>query len=156
MAIPKSVTRITTKGGVKVEFRNNLDKTEYYIYELCRAALRDVMRFVQKTFKYDFYQHFGKRTGAANYSTTIEVLSNRKTKFPRANIGLSSRKMKGFYAYYQEVGTEEQPRLGLLQHAVEDNVDTIIEIESQYLSALSSDENSIEGMIDENEYGDNE
>lgn len=156
MAVPKTVTKVSTKNGVKVEFSNNVNKTEYYLFELNRAALRDVMKFVRRTFLYNFTQHFNERTKIYKKGVSTRVWSGKDTKYPRANIGLSSRSPMGFYAYFQEVGTHEQPRLGLLQHAVEDNVDTIIQIESQYLSALSDDENTIEGIIDEGEYGEDE
>lgn len=41
--------------------------------------------------------------------------------------------------------------MGLLHHAVEDNIATIIEIQSQYLSALESEAAAL-AKINENDY----
>lgn len=156
MAVPKSVTKVISKNGVRVEFKSNVNKTEYYLFELCRAALRDVAKFVRKEFIYNFNENFRKRTGTYRKGLSSRVFSGKDTKYPRVDMGLSNRSSKGFYAFFQEVGTLEIPRLGLLQHAVEDNVETIVQIESQYLSALNSSENSIEKAIDESEYEESE
>jgi hypothetical protein len=65
------------------------------------------------------------------------------------DLGLKQGKVDGFYAFFQEFGTRNGvPRLGILQRSVEDNIDEIIRIESQYLSGIES---SPEGMIDEEE-----
>ena len=43
MSVPRSVTR-TTKDGVKII--SSVDRCQYTIYELSRAALRDVGKFL--------------------------------------------------------------------------------------------------------------
>ena len=137
MPTPKSVTKIKSDG---VEYVSNVDACEYYIFELTRAALRDVAKFVKREFKEKFYQNFNKISGDAGRATSAKVWSSANTKFPRVEIGLKTGKVDGFYAYFQEFGTSTGiPALGLLQHAVEDNVDTIIEIESKYLSGLEGE-----------------
>ena len=70
-------------------------------------------------------------------------------------MGLKTGKQDGFYAYYQEFGTSKQPRLGLLQSCVEENIAQIIEIESKYLSGLE-DEALALSMIDEGDYEEDE
>jgi len=137
MPTPKSVTKIKSDG---VEYVSNVDACEYYIFELTRAALRDVAKFVKREFKEKFYQNFNKISGDAGRATSAKVWSSANTKSPRVEIGLKTGKVDGFYAYFQEFGTSTGiPALGLLQHAVEDNVDTIIEIESKYLSGLEGE-----------------
>ena len=148
MSVPKSVTKVNKNG---VTYTSNVDAAQYYIFELNRAALRDVAKFVKRTFRDSFYSHFDKETGNAGRSTSSVVLSNKDTKYPRVEIGLKKSTVKGSYAYEQEFGTSTIPRLGLLTHAVEDNIPKIIEIESKYLSALESEAQAL-SLIDEGEY----
>lgn len=150
MSVPKSVVKIKKDG---VEYTSNVDKCEYFIFELCRAALRDVGKFVKKRFRESYYSHFKRHTGAAGRATKYKVYSNKDTKYPRIEIGLPAgkNKSKGFYGYFQEVGSSKQPRLGLLTNAVQDNVQQIVEIQSQYLSALEDEAKAL-ALIDESEY----
>lgn len=150
MSAPKSVTRI--KNG-NVEYTSNVDAAQYYIYELNRAALRDVGKFIKAKFRESFYNFFDRQTGNAGKATSYVVLANKDTKYPRLEIGLKKSQLKGVYGYEQEFGTSTVPRLGLLQGAVEENTAKIIEIESQYLSGLE-DEATALSMIDEKEYDD--
>lgn len=150
MSTPKSVVKLK-KGNV--EYTSNVDAAEYYLFELSRAALRDVGKFVKAKFKESFYDHFDKETGNAGKATSYTVLSNKSTKYPRVEIGLKKSQLKGVYGYEQEFGTSNIPKLGLLQTAVEDNISKIIEIESKYLSGLE-DEAAALSMIDEGDYED--
>ena len=150
MSVPKSVTKITKNG---VEYTSNVDACEYYIFELNRAALRDVAKFVKRTFRESFYTYFDKETGNAGKATQSVVLSNKDTKFPRVEIGLKKSQLKGVYGYEQEFGTSTVPRLGLLTDAVESNIAKIVEIESKYLSALESEAQAL-ALIDEREFDD--
>ncbi len=143
MPAPKSITKVTKNG---VEFTNNVDYCSYTIKELCRGALRDVAKFVRSEFKNTYYQHFGKKSGNAGKAVSAKIWSSENTKYPRVDLGLKG--VKGFYGFFQEVGASNIPKLGLLQHAVEDNIQTIIEIEGKYLSAIESD---AESLIDESE-----
>lgn len=148
MSVPKSVVKVK-KGNV--EYTSNVDAAQYYIFELSRAALRDVAKFVKAKFKEIFYEHFDRETGNAGRATSYKVVSNKDTKYPRVEIGLKKNQLKGVYGYEQEFGTSTVPRLGLLQSALEDNVAKIIEIESKYLSGLE-DEATALSMVDEGEY----
>ena len=152
MSVPKSVTKINKNG---VTYTSNVDAANYYLFELSRGALRDVAKFVKRTFRDSYYSHFDKETGNAGRATSSVVLSNKDTKFPRVEIGLKKSTVKGVYAYEQEFGTSSIPRYGLLTHAVEDNIPKIIEIESKYLSALESEAKAL-SMIDESEHNDDE
>ena len=153
MPTPKSQTKVLVKNGkTEVSYESNLDACQYYIYELTRAALRDVGKFVTKLFRTAYYQHFTKRTGDAGKATKYKVISGAKTVYPRVQIGLKTGQVEGFYAYFQEMGTSKTQRLGLLTHAVEDNVSEIIKIESQYLSGLSDEAAALDSLINENDY----
>lgn len=154
MPTPKSQTKVLVKNGkAEVTYEDNFDAAEYFIHELNRAALRDVGKFVTKLFRTNYYQHFQKITGKAGKATKYKVISSAKTTAPRVQIGLKTGQVEGFYAYFQEFGTSTGiPRLGLLTHAVEDNVAEIIKIENQYLSGLSDEAAQLESLINENDY----
>ena len=154
MAVPKSVIKLKKNGVV---YTSNVDKCKYYIFELSRAALRDVGKFCKKEFRKSFYSKFKRDTGDAGRATSCVVYSNKKTKFPRAEIGLPhshrGKNVEGFYSYFQEVGSSRQPKLGILANVVQSNVAEIIKIESQYLSALET-EARVQQLISEREYRD--
>lgn len=151
MSAPKSVVKISKNG---VEYTSSVDKAEYFIYELTRAALRDVARFVKKRFKESYYQTFSKHTGQGTKAIQAKVLSSRSTQYPRVEIGIPHSSpgspIPGFYTYFHEVGTSKEPKMALLTKAVESNVAEIVKIESQYLSALENEAAAL-AMIDEGE-----
>lgn len=153
MSAPKSVTKLKVKDGkVNITYESNMDAAQYYLFELNRAALRDVGKFVTKVFRTAYYQHFQKRTGNAGKATKYKVWAVAKTTAPRVQIGLKTGQVDGFYAYFQEFGTSTGiPRLGLLTHAVEDNVAEIVKIESQYLSGLSDEAERLDALINEDD-----
>lgn len=153
MPTPKSQTKVLVKDGkTEVKYESNFDAAEFYIFELSRAALRDVAKFVTKLFRTEYYNHFTKRTGNAGKATKYKVWSSKSTKFPHVDIGLKTGQVPGFYAYFQEFGTSNGiPKLGLLTHAVQDNVAEIVKIESQYLSGLSDEAESLAAVIDEDD-----
>lgn len=156
MSAPKAQAKIKyKKGKTEVLYESNLDASEYYIYELCRAALRDAGKFVCLKFREMYYQHFKKHTGDAGKITMYQVISGAKTTAPRVQIGIKAKRIKGFYAYFQEFGTStgNVPRLGLLTKAVKDNVNEIVRIESQYLSGLSDEADRLAALVNEKEYG---
>lgn len=148
MGAPKSVVRINKKG---IQYISEVDKCSYYIHELTRAALRDVGRFVARKFRDNFYAHFRKHTGKAGKATKYKVWSSKTTTAPRVEIGLKTGQVDGFYSYFQEVGTSKIPRLGILKKSAQENIDEIIKIESQYLSAMN-DEGRAKGLVDEKDY----
>ena len=136
MSTPKTVTKVLPNG---VEYTSNVDKCEYTIKELSRGALRDVAKFVMKEFKSSYYGYYQKHSGKGGKVPKAKVWSSESTQYPRVQIGLKKGKVDGFYGLFQELGTSKVKKQGFLTHAVEDNVATIIEIESQYLSALEDE-----------------
>ncbi|MBR3762190.1 MAG: hypothetical protein IKK59_05550 [Lachnospiraceae bacterium] len=142
--LPKSVVRLN-KDGVK--FVSSVDRCSYTIKELSRAALRDVGRFVCKTFRKSFYQHFTMYRGRVGKYTQYWV-KHKYEKHPVLQVGM---KPNGFYGGFQELGTSREPKLGLLTSAVEDNIATIIKIESQYLSALEDEAKAL-SLISNDDY----
>ena len=143
MSVPKSVVKFD-KNGIK--YVSSVEKTEYTLFELSRAALRDVGKFVARSFRQSYYQHYKRRTGKVGKNTQYWVKT--KTKNPELQVGI---KRDGFYGMFQELGTSKTAKLGLLQVAVNNNISEIVNIESKYLSALE-DETKALAMISEAEY----
>lgn len=143
MSVPKSVVKINKNG---VQFVSSCDRVQYTIRELTRAALRDVGRFVCKQFRSSFYSNFKRYKGKVGKYTQYWVKYKQKT--PELQVGL---KPFAFYGGFQELGSSKTKRLGLLTHAVQDNISTIVDIESQYLSALENEAKAL-ALISENDY----
>lgn len=144
MAIPKSVTKISKDG--KVTYTQSVDRVNYTIRELTRAALRDVGRYVCKEFRNAYYSRFKKHSGRVGKYTQYWV--KYKQKDIELQVGM---KPNGFYGGYQELGTSKQTKHALLTHAVQDNIAKIVEIESQYLSALEDEARAL-SLISEEDY----
>lgn len=123
MSVPKSSVKIL-KNNIK--FLDNCDVCSYTLRELTRAALRDVGKFVCKRTR----QKILKRTG--RLSRNIQYWVRKRDCDLQVGI-----KPGGFYGGFQELGTYKQPKIGALNNTVEENIATIIQIEAQYLSALS-------------------
>ena len=155
MAIPKSITKISKDGNVV--YTQSVDRVNYTIRELTRAALRDVGKYVCKQFRLAFYSHFKRHSYTVGTGTQYWVRHNSKygQKEVELQVGLTNGSKKhhrnAFYGGFQELGTSKQPKLGLLTHAVQDNIATIIEIESQYLSALEDEAKAL-SLISEEDY----
>lgn len=137
MSLPKAV-KITKNG---VEFVSNVERLQYTLKELERAALRDVGKLVCKRSR----QKIKRRTGRLAKNTQYWVRSKQKT--PDLQVGF---KPGGFYGLYQEIGTSKAPKIGALSNAAEDNISDIIKIESQYLSGIGTEE--AESLIKEGDY----
>lgn len=150
MSAPKSVVKINKDG---VFYESNVEWCQYTIKELCRAALRDVGRFVARKFRENYYAAFKKQTGKGGRTVQYKVWATPTTEYPRVEVGLpsSGRRLQGFYSFFQEVGSSKQEKLGILENSVKDNVATIIEIESKYLTALENEAEALR-LIDENDY----
>lgn len=144
MPVPKSITKIDKEGHVT--YTSSVEKVEYTIQELTRAALRDVGKFVCKIFRTCYYAKHKKHTGRVGKYTQYWVKSKQPT--PELQVGI---KPNGFYGGFQELGTSKQPKEALLTHAVQDNIAQIREIESQYLSYLEDEVKAL-SKINEEDY----
>lgn len=137
MSLPKAV-KITKNG---VEIISNVDRIQYTLKELERAALRDVGKLVCKRTR----QKIKRRSGRLAKNTQYWVRS--KQEVPDLQVGF---KLGGFYGLYQEIGTNKYPKIGALSDAAESNIKDIIKIEQQYLSAVGTEE--AERKLNEGEY----
>lgn len=139
MSIPKSVIKMNKKDGVT--FTSNVDRVNYSLHELSRAALRDVGKFMAREAKQKITRISGR--GRKN----IQYWVRSKQKYPDLQVGI---KPGGFYTGFMELGTKKQPKIGAIHHAAYDNIAKIIEIESQYLSSLENEAKALK-LMDERE-----
>lgn len=137
MPLPKSVK--FSKNGV--EFLSNCDRIKYTLKELTRAALRDTGKYVCRETR----KKIKRRTGRLAKNTQYWVRSKQTT--PDLQVGF---KPGGFYGLFQEIGTENQPKIGALSDSAQNNIAEIQRIQHEYLSAVGTE--SAEQMIDEGEY----
>lgn len=146
MAVP-SVTRFTRNG---VTFEGKVDQANYYIEELTRAAMKDVGRLVTRACAKQV-RGINAFTRRARYAPKRYQYWVRKKECD-LQVGVENTKFganTAWWADQSELGSNGQPKRGILRSAVYDNIDQIIKIESQYLSALSGDDPS--GLVDESE-----
>lgn len=145
--IPRRKIKITRDG---VQYEDSIDLTQYTIYELTCAALRDVGKLITRRFKQNFYKQLKKRTGKVTSYCQYWVRKNLNyQEHPDVLIGI---KPGGFYGGFQELGTEYQPKLGILQHTTIENIDEIVRIEGEYLTALNEESPLSNIVLGEGEY----
>lgn len=65
--MPRSVTRINKKG---IKFVSNVDRVQFTIRELCRAALRDTAKFLRKRMIEQLKQLPGMKRSKRIYNST--------------------------------------------------------------------------------------
>ena len=141
MPIPKSIVKFK-KGNV--EYTSNVDRVQYTIEELSRAALRDVGKYICNRFRSNYYGIFKRKKGKVGRYTQYWV----RKKECDLQIGI---KPFAFYGAFQEFGSSKTPKLGLLRQTVNENIAKIVEIESKYLSALEDEAKAL-SLIKEDEY----
>lgn len=148
MAIPSPMK--FKKDGV--EFTSSVDRCNYTIRELTRAALRDVGRYVvrqctRKARRLDGLGHtryiqkrfqFWVRKQEGDLQVGIHNVMKNK------NPG------ETWYGMDQELGLNGQPKRAFLHDSVYENIRTIRDIEAQYLSAIEDEQRALT-LIDEEE-----
>lgn len=169
MPLPPRVVKYTRNG---VEFTSSVDRTQYLLSELTRAALREVGIFVSRECNKKAMALKGmKRSKRVRGKSSAFNYWVRKRETD-LQVGI---KHDSWYGVAQELGTPTrggigsgikgvpgpigasdkdrvQPRRGFLRGTVYDNIPMIRQIEAQYLSAIE-DELAAEQMIDESEGG---
>ena len=148
MSVPKSVVRFR-KGGV--EYTSSVDRASYTILELTRAALRDVGKYVVRTANSKAMKLPGlkkSRRVRGKTSTFLYDVPWAKTGLPHLEVGVTD---DTWYGVEQELGTSKQPKRQILRNSVYQNIAQIVEIESQYLSALEDEAKALR-LSSEKEY----
>lgn len=155
MPVPKSVTKVKKdKNGTTITYTSSVERVQYTIRELTRGALRDVGKFLAKEWQVAYYRVFKRRKGRAARNVGYWARS-RETDLLFGLYGNEKRgkPVAGFYAVYSELGTDDMQKRPLLRDVVFNSIDKIQEIESQYLSAIQSDNPDLSGL-DEGDYED--
>ena len=149
MPMPKSVTKITKDG---VTFKSNVDRAQYTIKELTRAALRDVAKFIRKRMIEKLKKLPGMKRSKRIYKSTQYWVRSIEADL-QIGFGNSKKGTTGdtWYAMQQELGTKNQPKRGVMRSTVMENLDEIKKIQGRYLSAIN-DENVASGLISDEEY----
>ena len=152
MAIPSPMK--FKKDGV--EFTSSVDRCNYTIRELTRAALRDVGRYVvrQCTRK-------ARRLGGLGHTRYIQKRFQFWVRKQEGDLlvgihNVMKNKNPGetWYGMDQELGLNGQPKRAFLHDSVYENIRTIRDIEAQYLSAIEDEQQAL-ALIDEEEtFGD--
>ncbi len=142
MAMPKSVTKYSKKNGVT--FESSVDRANYTIEELSRAALKDVAKVIRKKLIEKHRQLPGMKRHRRVYNSTQYWVRRRETDL---QIGY---KHDTWYGVLQELGSKNQPKRSILRDTVYDNISLIQTIEAQYLSAIE-DEMRAQSLINEAE-----
>ncbi len=146
MSVPRSVVKF--KKGT-VEYTSSVDFAKYAIQELTRAALRDVGRFVSRSSNSAAMQLHGlKKSRRVRGKTSAFQFWVRKQETD-LQVGI---KHGTWYGVAQELGDSKMPKLGILRNTTYDNIPTIVEIESKYLSALESEAAALAMIGSEGDY----
>lgn len=148
MAVPKSVVRFNKNG---VEYTSSVDKVTYTIVELTRAALRDVGKFLARTANSEAMKLKGLKKSRRVRGKTSTFLYNvpwAASGLPHLEVGVVH---DTWYGVEQELGSSKQPKRQILRKSAQRNIATIVEIESQYLSAMEDEAKAL-SLIDEGEY----
>lgn len=142
MGVP-SVVKVTKNG---VEFTSSIDRTQYLITELERAALREVGKFIRKIIWKQARLQTGQRKGKRISNAFQFWVRKRETDL---QIGI---KHDTWYGIGEELGTKKQRKLGILANAVMNNIDDIRRIMAVYLKYVEDEQLALQ-KIDENEEG---
>lgn len=142
MPMPKSVTKYSNKNGVT--FTSGVDRANYTIQELSRAALKDVAKVIRKKMVSKLKELPGMKKNKRIYSSTQYWVRKKETDL---QLGF---KHDTWYGVLQELGGKNQPKRSILRDTVFESIDDIQKIEAQYLSAVE-DEMKAQQLIDEAE-----
>lgn len=140
--MPKSVTKYSNKNGVT--FTSGVDRANYTIRELSRAALKDVAKVIRKKMISKLKELPGMKKNKRIYSSTQYWVRKKETDL---QLGF---KHDTWYGVLQELGGQNQPKRSILRDTVFESIDDIQKIEAQYLSAVE-DEMKAQQLIDEAE-----
>lgn len=147
MPMPKSVTKYNKDG---ITFVSSVDRANYTIEELSRAALKDVAKVLRKRMIVKLKKLPGMKRNKRLYKSTQYWVRKKETDL---QLGF---KHNTWYGVLQEIGGNNQPKRSILRDTVFESIADIQRIEAQYLSAIE-DELKAKVLINEDEeVGDDE
>ena len=146
MGVPKSIVKFD-KNGIK--YTSSVDRTQYTIRELTRAALRDVGRYISRMCNESAMKLPGLAKSRRTRGKTSAFQFWARKKETDLQVGI---KHDTWYGVQQELGSKSQPKRGILRSTTYDNISKIVEIESQYLSALEDEAKALRMIESEEDY----
>ena len=142
MPMPRSVIRVNRNG---VRFTSSVERAEYTLEELTRAALRDIGKLI--TFQArDKVRLIAKGSMKRSKRVKNAFQSWNRRRETDLQVGI---KHETWYGVDQELGLDGQPKRDILRKTVFENIDTIQQISAKYLKHIE-DEMTAQRMIDEN------
>ena len=151
MGLPKSVVKIKKDG---VEYISSVDKTQYTMLELERAALRDSGKLLKKRTR----AKIPKDTGDTRKTVATWVRKPWKGRAAHLQIGVYNFKTankkgleySGYYFHILEFGSRLVRALRPLSSTARESVEDMRKIQAQYLGYID-DELKAKQLIDESE-----
>lgn len=145
MGMPKSVIRLKKDG---VEYVSDVDKANYTITELTRAAMRDVGKFIVRRCNEKAQKLPGMKRNprVRGKNSTFQYWARKQD----CDLQVGT-KQETWYGFKQELGTSQMKQLGIIKNTTYENIAEIVKIESQYLSALEDEAKAL-SMINEDDY----
>lgn len=150
MGVPKSVTKVNRDGTVT--YTSSVDRVQYTINELCRAALRDSAKLIRKRMIRKFKLLPGMKRSKRIYRITQTWVRKRESDL-QIGFGNTKKDLTGdtWYGIQQELGTRSQPKRGILRDTVFESVNDIRDIQAQYLSAIDDEQKALK-LVNEEEF----
>lgn len=149
MAMPRSVTRVDRHGGVT--FTSNVDQVQYTLRQLIFRANYDVAKYLIKMMKIEARKSPSlKKLPKKRFNALFQYWVRKREN--DLQIGI---KANTWYGVEGELGTHNQPKRGILRDTVFNNIGEIRRIQSQYLSALSDENPSVDDSGGDEQTGPN-
>lgn len=142
MPLPKSVIKVNKQG---IQYTSNVDRVNYTLQELSRAALRDIARML----KYYIRQEFNKLQGMRKQTGRFKAAYQHWLRKIECDLQIGI-KANTWYGVNQELGTNNMPKKDIIRNTVYNHVEDIRKIEGKYIAAIE-DENKALGLINEEE-----
>lgn len=152
MPMPKSVTKINKNG---VTYISNVDRVQYTMKELIKAALRDVAKILRYTAK----KRTPKDEGNAKKNIGTWVREDRNTGEIALFFGVYNAKTArkknlqpaSFYFHILEFGSRFVRGLKILTNSTMDNLDNIRNTQAKYLSFIENETKAMSVIKEEDE-----
>ena len=132
------------KGNVIYE--SKVDRAQYTIRELVRAAQMDTARLMRREMLREAKKQPGMRRSKRPSAAFQYWVRKRELDL------IIGSKHDTWYGAHQELGTRKQPKRGIIKGTVMENINNIRIIQGQYLSAVEN-ENRALGLIRPDEDG---
>lgn len=147
MSLPPSVVRFNRDG---IQYTSSVDRCQYTIKELTRAALRDVGKML------------ARKANQMAQKTLKGMKKNKRVRGRTSTFGYWARKIEcdlqfgakvgTWYSTEQELGSSKMPKLAIMHTVTMDSIADIVEIESKYLSGLEDEAEALRLIESEDDY----